>query len=257
MKIITFFSFIAAVMSTIIPNIELNHTNFVSIIGPITQHAIDFALYRINTREVQNQMDQDKKIIIYINSQGGSVAAGNNFVQYMKSLQHRNISVECVGQNFMSMAFHIFQNCDRRMILQNSIGMQHQMSLGIQGNLENMDRYLKMTKKLNRFMNEIEIKKINITDQYYQEKILNDWWIYGLDNIIYNIADEQVLIYCSPEIHDKYIKRREYFNGVSFVVLYSQCPLYKSVEVSSKEYNEFYDADKYADSVKTISQMFN
>ena len=255
MNILKWLFLIGGAVAAHLKNIELNQTNFVSLIGPITQTSVDFAIHQLNSPEVQDLMHKEKKIMIYINSPGGSVSSGNHFVQYMHSLQNRNISVECIGQNFMSMAFHIFQNCNHRMILENSIGMQHQMSFGIHGNLENMNRYFKMTRTLNRLMNEVEMKKIGVSQRYYLEKVLNDWWIYGTENIINNIADEIVLIYCSPQIHDRVIKRKEYFNGSLFYILYSHCPLYKTIDVSIKKFDEFYSPDKFIDNVKKIQEL--
>lgn len=240
--------------SRAIKNIEFNQTNFISIIGPITQQSMDFAIQQLHIPEIKKQMKQNGKIMIYINSQGGSVHAGNHFIQYLHSLQNQNITIECIGQNFMSMAFHIFQNCNHRMILENSIGMQHQMSLGIQGDIENIQRYLEMTQSINNEMMYTELEKIGISKEMYLEKIWNDWWIYGTQNLYENTADEIILYSCSDDLYNQYFKRKEYFNGISFYVKYNQCPLYKEIHSSVKEFEQYFDSNQFKNNVKNIKK---
>ena len=54
------------------------------------------------------------------------------------ALQEHDIAVRCIAENFMSMAFILFEACDERLVLPHSIEMQHQMSFSLGGEIESM-----------------------------------------------------------------------------------------------------------------------
>ena len=142
-------------ITTTSKTINLASNNFVSLIGPVTSSSIDDVIKSLNNRNINEYIQENKQINVYINSPGGSVFSGNHFVQYIKALQAVNVSVDCIGQNFMSMGFIIMQSCSKRYALFDSIGMQHQMSLGMKGNMENFKSQFSMIERVNNILIDI------------------------------------------------------------------------------------------------------
>jgi len=234
-------------------HIVLDDQNFVSLVGPVTQYSVDAVIMDWNSPPIQEAMMKTNRILFYIDSPGGSVHAGNHLIQYMRSLQNQNITVECIGQNFMSMGFIIFQACNHRMILDNSIGMQHQMSFGMEGNIENMRSSFQLHDRINNDLIDMELEKIGLEKDIYLQKILMDWWLYGKENLEQNTADERIVYSCSPSIMNVKVQRKESFYGTPFQIKRHQCPLYKEIVVTRKEFMDFYDTANFWKLAKTIN----
>jgi ATP-dependent Clp protease protease subunit len=236
--------------------ITLSNNNFVSLIGPITKSSIDNVIRSLNDKYINEYIQENKQINIYINSPGGSVFAGNHLIQYVKMLQNNNVSVNCIGQNFMSMAFIIMQSCTKRYVLFDSIGMQHQISLGIKGNIENLKNYFSLIDRVNKILIKMEIKKINITESEYLSNILSDWWLYGFENVESNVADQLINIRCSQIIMNDKIKQKIDLNGILFSIESSKCPILNDIQVSDRNMSKYYDFDNYSFTVKQLLSEF-
>jgi len=246
--------------------ITLSNNNFVSLIGPVTTNSIDDVIKSLNSRNIVEYIQENKNINLYINSPGGSVFAGNHLVQYVKTLQDLNISVNCIAQNFMSMGFIIMQSCSKRYVMFDSIGMQHQMSLGMKGNIENFKNHFGLINRVNNMLIEMEIKKIGIEKSDYLNKILSDWWLYGDENVINGVADELINVRCIPSILNEKVKKSESFFGFDFEIEMNKCPIINEVKLieRSNKINEsytinlhiFYDFEKYPNNVKDIINNF-
>jgi ATP-dependent protease ClpP protease subunit len=102
--------------------ITLDESNHMSIVGEIDDANVGHAI-----KQLANIKGDE--IYIYIDSPGGSVSSGDKFVSYMDFLQGQEKTIICVAENAMSMAFHIFENCDKRYMTQSGLLMQHQISL--------------------------------------------------------------------------------------------------------------------------------
>jgi ATP-dependent protease ClpP protease subunit len=174
-------------------------------------------------------------IYVYINSPGGSVDAGNLFINNLKYQQKMNKSIECIAQSAYSMAFHILQHCDRRYITETSKVMQHQISIGnIEGPLVNTMNYLQMVANISYNMNLYSAMRLKITLDEYLLKVNNDWWLYGQDIINNNSADEIIYIGCNEELYSQsYIKEKVEldidkngnFGFIKKKVTFSLCPI--------------------------------
>ena len=147
---------------------------------------------------------------IYINTNGGSVTAGTNFIQYLNYIKV-NKTISCIADTALSMGFNIFQHCNERLVLPTSKVMQHQVSLRFGGSLENINSYLEMINSINRDMIDIESSRLSMNRDEYRGEIDNDWWIYGGQNIINNrVADRLIsAVGCDREILNKFIKSVE------------------------------------------------
>jgi len=64
---------------------------------------------------------------------------GMKIIDLINTLKKSGINVSCISDFSASMAFIILQSCQRRLAMVSSVLMQHQMSIGLEGNIENVN----------------------------------------------------------------------------------------------------------------------
>lgn len=249
--------FVSVFSSNVSPPIILNKNNFVSLIGPVSTSSVDDVIQQ--TSIITDYIQEHQSFYFFINSPGGSVFAGNHLIQYMLSLQESGIHINCISANYMSMAFIIFQVCSTRNIMWNSLGMQHQISLGISGNIENLVNQLDMIERVNQLTIDLEIKRINISYPEYKKRILSDWWLYGSEAITQNVADKKVNVICSSDILQKSIIDELVIFDQNIQIVRSACPLINKVKIlnANSTLEPFFDTSNFHQNVKTIFNLFN
>ena len=170
----------------LLEELKLENLNYIHIEGTIEQ---DMA-----SEVISNIFEQDKDFYIYIDSNGGDVESGLKIVKMMKYLQTENIKIKCIANKAMSMAFHIFQHCDERLVTQHSVLMQHEMSIHLEGNIKDTEqlyyKYLQWDNEINTF----DSARIKMDKTQYLLELKNELWFTGDDIISHNIADRKVII---------------------------------------------------------------
>ena len=103
--------------------------------------------------------------------------------------------------------------------------MQHQMSFkNLDGNIENLNNYVKISNKLYDKLIEDASKRIGISVDIYRAKIMNDWFLYGEEIVKNNVADAMISsVGCSKKLtaHDSITTLGE---GTNLLTI-SLCPL--------------------------------
>lgn len=171
-------------------NVHLTNDNFVSLRGPITSQSIAELILNLLDKTADERY-------IYLNTNGGSVDAGMHLINVIKDLQNNDIKINCIADTAISMGFVIFQSCTRRYVLSYSTLMQHQMSLNeVGGKLQEINSYMSYINKIEDNTNKMQAQRINISQQEFESKINNDWWLTTEESLEYNVADELVSIKC-------------------------------------------------------------
>ena len=124
----------------------------------------------------------------------------------MKSLNNSGIVINCISEFAASMAFIITQACPHRMGLSTSILMQHQMSIGLNGEINRIYSYLEYISNLKNSLDLMQTKRIGINLHKFQEQIKDEWWIYGTDNIKKNTNAYKVHVYDTNSFELKFTK---------------------------------------------------
>ena len=183
--------------------ITLEHGNFMSIVGPINRNNVGVWIRNMSSIEHNN-------FYVYIDSNGGSVDAGQKLIDQFSYLQQKGVIIECIVQNAHSMAFQILQSCDKRYITPSAKVMQHQMSLSeIDGQFDNLMNYLTMIQQMSNKLDKVAAERIGISYDDYKKKVATDWWLFGEEIIRANVADEIVYIGCSPNLYSSYKSKDE------------------------------------------------
>jgi ATP-dependent Clp protease protease subunit len=184
----------------------------------------------VNMESVSNVIEQlhavgNDSVYLYINSPGGSVVDGYHLVQTIDALYKSGKTVICIADTAISMAFVIFQSCPVRYIRPSSILMQHQMSFGIRGSIEQVKNYVSFVDNMEEEINIRQALRIGMPVTEFKDKIMNDWWTYGYQTIEHNLADEMVFMLCDKELMEQTTVTviNTWFGPVT--LHYSGCPL--------------------------------
>lgn len=219
---LSFLSFFLAACSqeNISPNknkiIHLTNDNFVSLRGPVTSTSI--------ADLIANLLDKTSdKRYIYINTNGGSVDAGLKLINVIKDLENIDIEINCIADTAISMGFVIFQSCTNRYMLRYSTLMQHQMSLrGVGGKILELNSYMTHINMIENNLNKMQADRINMTQEAFEIKIMNDWWLTTEEAIENNVGDDIVSIKCMFPKEKEITEINTIFGDI--VLTYMKCP---------------------------------
>ena len=179
--------------------ITLQENNVVVLKGPINKKITNkfiFDLY--NKKILYNNISPPINIYIYIESTGGKVIYGEKIINILQLLKLKNITTNCIGYKAYSMAFHIFQHCENRIILSNSRIMQHDISLQIKKKkLQTIQNYISMINSIKDKLNTIILYKTGLSSEQYNNLIKEDLWLHGTDIIKFKFADEIKYVICN------------------------------------------------------------
>ena len=213
-----FFTLINISFAKPFKHVLLTANNHVVIRGPITSHSIAPKLVELNNIQTDD-------IYIYLQSPGGSVTAGTTFIQQMEHLKNTGKKIKCIGDVAISMAFVIFQYCDERYATFSSITMQHQMSVGLEGEFNNIKNKISFYQEMNDKIDNDQASKLGLSLKDFREKTEHDWWLYG-ENVVNNkVADEIIHVGCSPDLYKKLVTENFHTFFGTLVSVFSECPI--------------------------------
>lgn len=195
--------------------VVLSGKNLVVIKGEIDDESVAVAASQL--------LESDsKEVTIYISSPGGSIVAGNSLISIMKGSGKKT---RCIASEAVSMAFVIFQACDERLVLENSIVMQHEASYGLKGQAPNNRSMLNFIESMLKSMDKAQADRIGLSYAEFKSRTRNDWWLFGEAAVDENVADSLVSVTCSPELSKKHTKQTLRALFISAEVEWSGCPL--------------------------------
>ena len=197
-------------ITSLTKNIELKENNLLILKGEINNKLASQFILELNKK------DQKKNIYVYLDTNGGSVDAGNRIIEEIK-----NYNLDCIASKAVSMGFAILQSCNKRYITEYATLMQHQMSYGIMNEKEKIESYVNYIKQMDDKLTSLQAKKIGISSSKLKKKTFNDWWLFGENAVYENCADEVVNIKCSSKLTNKTYN----VDSGSYTYTYSKCPL--------------------------------
>lgn len=189
--------------------ITLGKNNFIN---------LDSTINDGNVKKWSEQMNKltSNPINIFINSPGGSVHAGLQFINIMNWYMKQGKIINCIALTAYSMAFNILQHCSNRYVMTASILMQHQISLdGLGGQMENLINYFNMINSISKTINEYVSKRLNMTLNDYKNKINNDWWMTAQTALENNVVDRMVIVGCDSELYNTFATREDIFIDIN------------------------------------------
>jgi ATP-dependent protease ClpP protease subunit len=159
-------------------------------IGAVQYFNAERVLNDFKKAEISNRVD--KVIDMAINSGGGGVHLGLEFIEEMKSLKAKGYKINCWVRNAYSMGFIILQYCDKRIGSENSTYMHHLVQVGF-GRPKRTEHNKKLFKALDFFdklvLDEIS-KRMKVDPKKFFEIYKDDKWWDAKEALKANIIDE-------------------------------------------------------------------
>lgn len=184
-------------------------------------------------------------IYIVLDSPGGSIDAGINFIEYAKTFRN----VETITLFAASMASAIVEGLPgKRNIIKPGVLMFHRARGGVEGQFEDgeLESRINFYKRLVRDMEQTNANRLNITLDSYKNKVKDELWIYGGDAVAQKAADAVVDISCDIGVVNSEVVETFYFMGAAIPVKFNACPLIKSGEVVEAQQRDQYNKYKSA-----------
>ena len=159
-------------------------------IGAVSYFNAGPILKEFKRAEISNRYD--KVIDVAINSGGGSVHLGLEFIEEIKSLKDKGYKINCYVRNAYSMGFIILQYCDHRIGSSNSTYMHHLVQVGY-GRPARTEKNKKLFKALDFFDNLVLVeisKRMGVDPKKFFEIYKDDKWWDAKEALKSNIIDE-------------------------------------------------------------------
>lgn len=205
--------------------ILVSSDNVVQFSGTVTRDSVSKVMAKLHEIE-KNRKDIGKPIYLVINSGGGSVYAGNVFIEYAKTIKN----LHTITIFAASMAHAIVQSLPGiRYVTEHGLFMAHRAKGSFQGqfNSGEVESQLKLWTSIITNMETKASSRIGISLLKYKAKIKDEWWSTANEAIRENVADEVVKMICTHELVDNKLveEHRNMFGAVR--VTFSSCPLFQ------------------------------
>ena len=157
------------------------------LVGPISDGMANLIVAQLLFLESENP---DKDIHLYINSPGGSIAAGMSIYDTMQFIKP-DVSTLCVGQAASMGAFLLAAgDKDKRFCLPNSRVMIHQPMGGFQGQATDIEIHAKEILYLRARLNEIMAKHTGKPLETIARDTERDFFMGAEDAVKYGLVDK-------------------------------------------------------------------
>lgn len=176
-----------------VKTIDLKPENTLVLRGPVDSNSASKAVKDLLT-------SQEETVYLFLASPGGSIFAGLELVDTIKS---SGKNVICVADFAASMAFVILQACNERYVTQYGVLMQHVASFGLQGEAPNNFSMTSFLRSVFRKMNKEQADRLGMSVSDFNKKTRSDWWLMGSDAVKNNAADGVAQVRCSKELINK------------------------------------------------------
>lgn len=202
-------------------NIVLNEKNSISFNQQVTG---DYVAKKQLEFIVKNlSLSRTQPIYLILNTPGGSVMAGNQFIDFVKSL---NRPVHTITVFAASMGYQFTQELGKRYITTTGTLMSHRGAVsGLSGQVPGeLNARLKMLEDILTGMNERAAKRVGMSLDAYQAAVINELWVSGELAVKSNHADEIASVSCDNSLSGTYTEEFATIFG-SITAEFSKCPL--------------------------------
>lgn len=202
--------------------IQLTTTNTVLFRAVVTEESVETA--ELQLLKAMANRHPGETIYLVMDSPGGSINAGENFIQLAKLVPH----LETISIFAASMASAIVEALPgKRLVTKNGTTMFHRAKGGFQGQFENgeVESRLNYAKAIVRAMEERNSSRMGMDLPSYKDFVKDELWIYGESNIAWQSADEVVDISCSKQLIEQRVNGTVDFMFGTAEVQFSGCPL--------------------------------
>jgi ATP-dependent protease ClpP protease subunit len=176
-------------------------------------------------KKIQN-LKQEEKLYLVLNTPGGSIQAGLDLVEAVSAYKNRISTITIFAA---SMGHVIVQNLGERLIVRYGTLMQHKASIGgLSGSIPGeVESRLNMLHQMLFRVDTSLATRIGISVEQLRKEVANELWLIGDYAVYRNHADRVVTAKCSKELSEKTFNQKVSIMGglLTVNVTYSGCPL--------------------------------
>ncbi len=200
-------------------DIELNEKNCV-----VFNQAVSDGYVSKKTVEIIEKSFSEKELYLVMDTPGGSVTAGLQFIDIIKAL---NIKIHTVTIFAASMGYQIVQELGARYITPSGTLMSHRGSVsGISGQVPGeLNSRLTHIQALLSKMSDTASKRSGMSKADYDAAIINELWLFGDNAVKAGHADEVANVTCSKKLFKQTHSESIASIFGNATVTYSKCPL--------------------------------
>lgn len=204
-------------------DIVLTSTNHCSLEDEVNYQSMKDLTFCLADKVIKRN-GKNYTIYLVINSPGGSIYDGLKFIAFAKTIKN----LETVTIFAASMASSIVESLPgKRHGVENAITMFHRAKGSVSGQFEDgeLESRLALWKSIVRKMEQVNAKRIGITLKQYKRNVVNEWWVYGDDNVSENVLDQITVVKCSSKLLKDKKTRKVSTPFGSYDETISNCPL--------------------------------
>jgi len=197
-------------------SVTLTENNTVVFRGPVNTYSAD--LYGQQLLVASDKLPGDETIYLVLDSPGGSVFAGMQFISLMQSIPQ---NVECITILAASMAHAILEACPgNRYVAPAGVAMIHRAKGGFNGQFNDgeVESRLQFLKSIINSMEKANANRMGLTLETYKKLAKDEFWCSARNCVKYSFVDALIGIKCAPGLATKTYSYRGRFK-------LSKCPL--------------------------------
>lgn len=221
-KLFTSLFILLSISYTRAENIVLTEENTISFNQPFTGMFV--SKKQLEIMKKSSNLPSNKPLFIVMNTPGGSVHAGLNFIDTVKSL---NRKVHTITIFAASMGYQVVQELGTRYITPSGILMSHRGHLsGLSGQVPGeLNSRLSHIESILNGMNVRAASRVKMSLESYKSAIINELWVSGEEAVDKKHADKLANVSCSKKLVEgvESVEFNTIFGPIT--VKMSKCPL--------------------------------
>lgn len=206
--------------------IVLNNKNVIILRGVVYGEAVSKIMQK--TIELDNKLDDEEPLYLFIDSPGGSIVAGYELIQFLEGLGRE---VHTIVNFAASMGFIIHESLGKRYIFPYSMLMAHNAYGVFYGEFGNFNSQLSnrisvWIRRIDRINSEIAIR-VGLDVDKWKKMHENEYWVNGFNAVKKGMSDTIVKVKCSKTLSGSYFENFKIW-GFDISIEWAECPLITS-----------------------------
>lgn len=201
-------------------NLVLEKKNTVALRMPVTGGTVNTLQQQVLA--LSSKLPKGEPIYLFLDTPGGSIAAGEEFITFTKGIQ---AEIKTVTSFAASMGYIFVQSLGERLVLPTGTLMSHRAFFGMEGQVpgEFNTRLQYWTSRIESIEAAVSTR-VGLEVTPYRALIKDEYWVGGTEAVKAKHADRTVTVSCAADLSGTYNEAVQTFFG-PVNVIWSSCPL--------------------------------
>ena len=200
--------------------IVLEKANTITINGEVNDTSMSSATSTLF--KMHKELAKDVPIYLFLNTPGGSIHAGLDFIRFAQSLDRE---IKTITLRAASMGFVLVQSLGERLILDDGVLMMHRASTSIPGQVPGeLANRVEHTKNFILHVEKKMAKRLDISIEAYKNLVHDEFYSLGEQAVKIDAADRVVAVKCGNTLQGTRKEQVKVF-VFTFTLEFAECPL--------------------------------